>query len=113
MFCQRTNIVKRKTSLIRKRKEEKMAEILVPYPHWKKIVWRFVRVFIASFIAGGSVVLTAASEVAFTSFENFLRILVVPFCLAGATAGINSLGKLARDYFGSEDKDSFVDKIII
>lgn len=80
------------------------------YPKIKKVLWRFLRVFVASFIVGASVVLSATSEVAFTSFENFLNILVVPACLAGATAAINAIGKLLREYFG--EKSGIVNKLI-
>ena len=65
----------------------------------KVALWRFLRVFIASFVVGASVVLTQANEIMFINFENIWKLLIVPACLAGSTAGISALGKLLREYF--------------
>ena len=87
--------------------------MIIPYPIYKKVLWRFLRVFIASFIAGASVVLSVAKEEAFKSWDNFLTLLIFPAGLAGATAGINAIGKLAREYFGTRNKNGAIDKLPI
>lgn len=82
------------------------------YPEWKKVIWRFVRVFISSFLFTGSLVLVNAQPESLSSWNNFLNTLVVPFAVSGGIAGLNAVGKLLRDVFGSEDKDSLIDKLI-
>lgn len=81
------------------------------YPEWKKVLWRFGRIFISSFLFTGSLVLVNAQPEALTSWDRFLNTLVLPFILSGGIAGINAVGKLLRDTFGSEDKNSAVDKL--
>lgn len=81
------------------------------YPEWKKVAWRFFRVFISAFMVTGSVVLINAGAEALQSWESFRNLLVYPFLLAGGVAGINALGKLLRDIFGSADQTSLVDKL--
>lgn len=81
------------------------------YPEWKKVVWRFVRVFASAFLLTGSLVLINAQQEMLTSWERFLNGLVFPFLVSGGIAGINAVGKLLRTVFGSEDKDSLVDKL--
>lgn len=81
------------------------------YPEWKKVAWRFIRVFVSSFLFTGSMVLVNAQPEALTSWSNFLNTLALPFLLSGGIAGINAVGKLLRDTFGSEYQDSFIDKL--
>jgi len=81
------------------------------YPKWKVIAWRFGRTFIAAFLASGSYVLIAVTPDAFNSLDKFLKALLFPFLIAGATAGINAIGKLLRDEFGNKEQTSTVDKI--
>jgi hypothetical protein len=81
------------------------------YPEWKKVLWRFGRIFLSSFLFTGSLVLINAQPEALISGEKFLNTLVLPFFLSGGIAGINAVGKLLREMFGSEDKDSLVDKL--
>lgn len=82
------------------------------YPEWKKVIWRFVRIFISSFLFTGSLVLVNAQPESLSSWNSFLNTLVVPFAVSGRIAGLNAVGKLLRDVFGSEDKDSLIDKLI-
>lgn len=82
------------------------------YPEWKKVIWRFVRIFISSFLFTGSLVLVNAQPESLASWNSFLNTLVVPFAVSGGIAGLNAVGKLLRDVFGSEDKDSLIDKLI-
>lgn len=81
------------------------------YPEWKKVLWRFGRTFISAFLFTGSLILVNAQPEALTSFDRFLNTLVWPFLLSGGIAGINAVGKLLRDIFGSENKDSAIDKL--
>lgn len=81
------------------------------YPEWKKIAWRFIRVFISSFLFTGSLVLINVQPESLTSGDKFLNTLILPFFLSGAIAGINAVGKLLRDTLGSEGKNSLVDKL--
>lgn len=81
------------------------------YPEWKKVSWRFARVFVSSFLFTGSMVLINAQPESLTSWGNFLNTLALPFLLSGGIAGINAVGKLLRDTFGSEYQDSFIDKL--
>jgi len=81
------------------------------YPEWKKVAWRFLRVFISAFLFTGSMVLINAKPEVLSSWSNFLNTLVLPFLLAGGVAGINAVGKLLRDLFGTDDKTGLVDKL--
>jgi uncharacterized membrane-anchored protein YitT (DUF2179 family) len=81
------------------------------YPEWKKVAWRFLRVFISAFLFAGSMVLINAQPAALSSWSAFLNTLVWPFLLAGGVAGINAVGKLLRDLFGTADKTGLVDKL--
>lgn len=81
------------------------------YPEWRKVAWRFTRIFISAFLVTGSVVLINVGAEAFTSWENFKNLLAYPFLLSGVVAGINAIGKLIRDIFGSDDKNTLVDKL--
>lgn len=81
------------------------------YPEWKKVAWRFLRVFVSAFLFAGGLVLLNAQPDSLTSWSKFFNTLVLPFLLAGGVAGINALGKLLRDLFGSDDKTSPVDKL--
>ncbi len=81
------------------------------YPEWKKDAWQLLRTFISAFLVGGSIVLINAGTDAFMSWANFLHLLVYPFLLAGAVAGVNAVGKLLRSLFGAETKDSLIDKL--
>ena len=81
------------------------------YPEWKKVLWRFGRVFASAFLFTGSLVLINTQPEALTSWNKFFNMLVLPFILSGGIAGINAVGKLLRDTFGSEDKNSLVDKL--
>lgn len=81
------------------------------YPEWKKVTWRFVRIFISAFLFTGSLILINAGTESLSSWDNFLNSLVLPFLISGGIAGINAVGKLLRDLFGSEVKDGLVDKI--
>ncbi|MCA9371667.1 MAG: hypothetical protein H6773_02725 [Pseudomonadales bacterium] len=83
----------------------------IEYPEWKKILWRFGRIFLSAFLFTGSLVLVNAQPESLTSWDRFLNTLVLPFLLSGGIAGINAVGKLLRDTFGSEDKDSVIDKL--
>jgi hypothetical protein len=69
----------------------------------KTTLWRFLRVFVASFAVGASVVLSQANETMFITWESLWKLLVVPACLAGSTAGVSALGKLLREYFGDKE----------
>jgi len=83
----------------------------IEYPEWKKVLWRFGRIFLSAFLFTGSLVLVNAQPESLTSWDRFLNTLVLPFLLSGGIAGINAVGKLLRDTFGSEDKDSVIDKL--
>lgn len=86
-------------------------EISEYYPAIKKVAWRFIRVFISAFLATGSIILANVGMEAVSSWQNFKELLIIPFILGGLIAGINALGKLLREMFGSENKDSVVDKL--
>lgn len=81
------------------------------YPVIKRVAWRFIRVFVSAFLATGSIILANVGMEAVSSWQNFRELLIIPFILGGLIAGINALGKLLREMFGSEDKDSAVDKL--
>ena len=83
------------------------------YPKWRLIAWRGFRTFMASFLVSGSATLIAARAVAFTSWDNFLAILLYPFVIAGLTGALPALGKWIRITFGTPNQDSIADKILI
>lgn len=49
------------------------------YPEWKKVAWRFLRVFISAFLFTGSMVLINAQPEMLGSWNKFLNTLVLPF----------------------------------
>lgn len=69
----------------------------IEYPEWKKVLWRFGRIFLSAFLFTGSLVLVNAQPESLTSWDRFLNTLVLPFLLSGGIAGINAVGKLLRD----------------
>jgi hypothetical protein len=69
----------------------------------KTTLIRFARVFVASFVVGASVILSQANQEMFINWESFWKSLIVPACLAGATAGISAIGKLIREFFGDKE----------
>jgi hypothetical protein len=81
------------------------------YPEWKKVAWRFLRVFVSAFLFTGSMVLINARPEMLSNWSNFLNTLVLPFLLAGGVAGLNAVGKLLRDLLGTEDQTGLVDKL--
>jgi len=83
------------------------------YPKWRVIAWRGLRTFIVNFLLSGSVTLIIAKEVAFTSWNNFLTIILFPFVIAGLTGGTIAFGKYLRITFGIPNQDSKIDKIPI
>lgn len=77
------------------------------YPEWRRIAWRFGRVFLSGFISALSIVLISVDKDDLNSPAPFLLAATLG-CLAG---GLNALGKYLRDKFGSADKESLVDKL--
>ena len=93
------------------------------YANWKKVVWRFGRVFIGAFIVNfssfmimvnGMEIIKDGLAVSFSMFAKSLWLLFIyPGILSGIIGGIAAVGKLFRDRWGTDDKTSAVDKIII
>lgn len=69
----------------------------------KVALWRFLRVFIASFLAGSAIVLSAVGPECFVSWSSFLDKLVIPACIAGLTASISAVGRLMRELWKDEE----------
>ena len=66
------------------------------YAHWKIILWRFVRVFLAAFL--GQLALSLVILVDLT-----LETLWVTLILPAVIAGISALSKILRDKYGDEE----------
>lgn len=63
------------------------------YPKWKVVTWRFVRVFIASFVVVFSQYLINLQGL--PTLEGIGKVAIIPAFIAG----INALGKALREYF--------------
>lgn len=59
----------------------------VAYPQWKKVAWRYVRVFLAAFAAQFGVNLALFND------QDYLRAVII----AGAAAGIAAISKTLRE----------------
>lgn len=92
------------------------------YPIWKKVAWRYLRVFISAFLAGfggvlalvdGTKMLGQAADISILEFlKSLWSVAVYPALLAGWTAGISAIGKLIREKLGDkENYDSIYDKM--
>ena len=75
------------------------------YSTIKVIAWRFGRVFIAAFLIQFAVYLP---QIETLDVNVIYKVLLVPSLIAGLTA----LGKALREYKGSADHKSVVDKIL-
>lgn len=73
------------------------------YPIWKKVLWRFGRVFIAAFVTvlGGGLMTLQTLDVA------VLRAIIT----AAIIGGINALGKALREEYGEPTRDGEIDKL--
>ena len=80
----------------------------VNYPEWKKVAWRFLR----TAIAGGASTVIAVSVVLRPDLSNIQEYgyAIVAAFIAGF---IGALGKIIRNVWGEETKDSIVDKITL
>ena len=93
------------------------------YANWKKVVWRFGRIFIGAFIVNfssfmimvdGAEIIKDGFAVSFGMFVKSLWLLFIyPGILSGIIAGIAAIGKFIRDKWGNKDKTGAVNKIII
>lgn len=93
------------------------------YANWKKVVWRFGRVFIGAFIVNfssfmlmvnGMEIIRDGLAISFGMFMKSLWLLFIyPGILSGIIAGIAAVGKFVRDKWGTEDKTSVIDKLVI
>jgi len=75
-----------------------------PYPLWKKVAWRFVRVFVATFLAT-----LAMSLESFDLSQDWWKALVLP----AITASISAVAKAIREYVGSSDYDNLIHKLVV
>ncbi len=94
----------------------------IEYPVWKLVAWRYLRVFVSSFIVTFGGVLAAfdgaelLGDATIINIGQFLKTLwalaIYPGIIAGATAGISAIGKLFRERFGDKrDYSSLIDKL--
>ena len=74
------------------------------YPEWKIILWRFVRVFLAAFIAQLALSLVVLETL---TIETLWPTLVLPAVIAG----ISALGKAIRDKVGDDKYESRIHKL--
>lgn len=74
------------------------------YPAWKKIAWRFLRVFVAAVL-----IQFATDLAAIASFEDLTQKVLV----SALTAGISALGKAVREWLASDDYKASIHRIII
>jgi len=77
------------------------------YPRWKKWVWRFGRVFLATFLAQVVVLLPKISD--YTNWNEWWTLLILP----ALVASISALAKALRDYLGEGDYDNKIHKLPI
>lgn len=73
-----------------------------PYPLWKKVVWRFVRVFIATLL-----VELAAHLDAIGGLGDVYPLLILP----AVSAAVVALAKAIREWVASEDYTNLLHKL--
>ena len=83
------------------------------YPPWKKIAWRFTRVFVAALLVGGTATLSEVGPDDLSSMGSVWSTLVIPFWSAGLIAAFSALAKALREILGNTEKDNFIHKIIL
>jgi len=74
------------------------------YPEWKLLLWRFIRVFFAAFLAQLALLLPNIEEF---SVELLWPMLILP----AVTAGVVALSKALRDRFGDDEYTDLVHKL--
>lgn len=79
--------------------EENMAK---KYPAYKKVAWRFGRLFLASFL-----VLAGPQIASVGSLDDVLPLVITP-ALIGA---VGAVGKALREEWGNGDYTAFVNKL--
>lgn len=67
------------------------------YPAWKKVVWRFVRVFVASFL-----VQVGTGLINLESWDAVKGLL-----LSALSASVVALGKAIREWFKEDHKELY------
>jgi len=72
------------------------------YEAWKKIAWKFARVFVAA-----SLVSIAANLERINSVNDVLSLLLIP----AATAGLVAVAKSIREYVASGDYTNLIHKM--
>jgi len=72
------------------------------YSLWKKLAWRFSRVFLAALFANLGLNLEKVS-----GWDNVWPLLLLP----ALSAAVVSLSKFARDQWGSADKSTLLHKL--
>lgn len=75
------------------------------YPTYKKVAWRFARVFIATFLITFADALTTTSE----PTVAIIRAIV----LSSLSAGVVAMGKLMREYLGYDTKGEAVEGSLV
>jgi hypothetical protein len=66
----------------------------------QSMVWRFVRVFLSSFLVSAAVLMTNVTKEDLANFDKWLLVVIT----AGLIGGISALGKFIRDEFPSISK---------
>ena len=92
-----------------------------PYASWKKVAWRFGRVFISAFVVtlaaalaefDGSKLVAEGMQNGFWAFLTALwGVVFYPAVLSAIVAAISALGKAVREYFGDAEYKSKVHKL--
>ena len=77
------------------------------YPRYKKWIWRFARVFIASFLAQFVVLLPKVQD--YTDWHEWWALLILPALIAS----ISALAKALRDFIGEDDYSNKIHKLPI
>ena len=91
------------------------------YPLWKKLVWRFGRVFLSAFVVtfgavltefDGSKIIAVGMKFGFGGFLAALwGVVFYPAVLSAIVAGISALGKAIREQFGDSGYKSKIHKL--
>lgn len=82
-------------------REQVKKEVSMEYPKWKIVAWRYVRVFLASFLVS-----FASGLVGATDFDALMALVV-----ASLTAAIPAVAKLLREEVSGGDQTSMVNKL--
>lgn len=81
-----------------------MAKKKVNYPLFKKLLWRFLRVFVGTFLAVAGMNLIKVNKV-----EDLIPLVLIP----AFSASLATLGKYLRESLAKDNYNNLIHKVMI